>query len=87
MEQIYTTTDVYNYFSKRGIEVLPWPVKSPGLSLIESVRSKLKDKLKRSYEIREELVEDTERRWNNIETEYIVNLYQGMKRIIQTVVL
>jgi len=83
---IHTTTSVYDYFAKRGIEVLPWPAKSPDLSLIESVWSRLKDKLKRSYETREELVEDIQRCWNNIETEYIANLYQGMKRRIQAII-
>ena len=83
---IHTTSEVLKYFKEHNIEVLSWPTKSPDLNLIESVWSVLKNKLKRSYSSREELVEDIQLQWKSISSELIVNLYCSMKRRIQAVI-
>jgi hypothetical protein len=74
------------YFQDRGIEVLPWPAKSPDLNLIEAVWSELKGKLKRSYDSAEELEEDVKKQWKTISSDYIVSLYDSMRHRIQAVI-
>ena len=74
------------YFNEHGIELLPWPPKSPDLSLIESVWNFLKKNLKSSYQSREELEKDIVRCWKNISSEYIGHLYSTIKDRIQAVI-
>ncbi len=83
---IHTSQCIIEYFEERGIELLSWPPKSPDLSLIESVWAYLKDKLRRSYDNREELEEDIKEQWKNIPVEFIENLYKSMSRRIQAVI-
>ena len=66
---------INSYFAERGIEVLPWPAKSPDLNIIESVWDYVKNKLKTSYSNRQELEENIIFIWQNIPSEYIYNLY------------
>ena len=65
---------------------MPWPTRSPDLNLIESVWARLKNNLKRSYQNSKELEEDIVNAWNNIPSEFIVNLYDSMKDRIQGVI-
>jgi len=83
---IHTTEAIFTYFEERDIEVLPWPAKSPDISLIESVWSALKDKLKRSYNDVEELKEDIEYQWNSQDPNFIVTLYKSMRDRIQDII-
>lgn len=82
----HTTLMISDYFEERNIEILPWPPKSLDLSLIESVWSALKDKLKRSYKSVEELIEDIENQWHSIDPNFIVSLYLSMRNRIQDVI-
>ena len=76
---IHIASNVNSYFCEREIEILDWLAKFPDLNLIESVWSKLKSQLKKSYEDREELIEDIIRSKNSISSDYIVKLYSSMK--------
>jgi len=71
----HTAESTKSYFKEREIEVLDWPVQSPNLNLIESVWSKLKGNLRRTYEDVEELEEDIVRSYESIDCFYIQNLY------------
>ena len=83
---IHTTPMIFDYFEERNIEVLSWPAKSPNLSLIENVWCALKDKLKRSYDCNEDLIEDIENEWYSIDSDFIANLYMSMKDRIQSII-
>ena len=61
----HTAFDVIKYFNDREIEVLPWPAKSPDRNLIEEVWSRLKSKLKGSYNSTKELEEDVGECWES----------------------
>jgi transposase len=82
----HVTDEVYRVLGKRNITILPWPPKSPDLNLIESVWALLKNRLKNSYETREDLVEDIVNVWYSIQSKHIVNLYSSMKDRIQAVI-
>jgi len=82
----HTAKDVLKYFREKEIEVLSWPPKSPDLNLIENIWGELKRKLKRSYERREELVEDIENCWNSISVEFVQKLYNSMNHRILAVI-
>ena len=82
----HIASNVNSYFREREIEILDWLAKFPDLNLIESVWSKLKSQLKKSYEDREELIEDIIRSKNFISSDYIVKLYSSMRNRIEAVI-
>ena len=48
------------------------------LNLIENIWAELKRRLKRSYERREDLVEDIYNCWNSISVDFVQKLYMSM---------
>jgi transposase len=84
--KVHGEKNVTSYFTSKEIEVIKWPAKSPDLNLIEAVWSQLKYKLKRSYQNKEELVEDICNCWESIPFSLIENLYKSMNRRIQAVI-
>ena len=81
-----TVKDVMDYFKEKDIEVLEWPPKSPDLNLIENIWAELKRRLKRSYERREDLVEDIYNCWNSISVDFVQKIYMSMNDRILAVI-
>jgi len=82
----HTAKDVMDYFKEKDIEVLEWPPKSPDLNLIENIWAELKRRLKRSYERREDLVEDIYNCWNSISVDFVQKLHMSMNDRILAVI-
>ena len=82
----HTEKNVNNYFLRKGIQVLPWPAKSPDLNPIEEVWAWLKNNMKFSYQNGQELEEDIKKIWNSLQISFIKNLYHSMRDRIQAVI-
>ena len=63
----HTEKNVNNYFLRKEIQVLPWPVKSLDLNPVEEIWAWLKNNMKFSYQDGQELEEDIEKIWNSLQ--------------------
>lgn len=84
---IHTASYTRDWFTKKNIECLEWPSKSPDLNIIENVWGRIKDHLNNTiFDDCDDLWDEIKRVWSKeISTDYISNLYQSLPRRMQAV--
>ncbi len=80
--------DNHDYFSNHNISLLPRPANFPDLNPIENlwgilVRDVYKDN--KQYNTVQELMEEINRCWNNIDQKVVQNLYKSMPKRVANV--
>ena len=85
---VHTSRRSVEWFREKGIEVLPWPAKSPDLNPIENVWYLLSRKVYgggTQYYSVEELTKAILKAWDEITEEVVIGLYNTMSRRLSKV--
>lgn len=72
---------VTNWKDKKRLKVLDWPSNSPDINIIENVWARVEDRLydiKGTLKTSQDTWDRTVEIWNNIELDFIVNLYNSL---------
>ena len=78
--------DVGSFLEGNKILSLPWPAQSPDLNPIENLWAYLKRQLKASYDNMQDLRDDVERAWNQIDRSLLQSLYNSLPDKLQAVI-
>ncbi|KAL4467285.1 hypothetical protein ABPG72_016879 [Tetrahymena utriculariae] len=80
--------NVQNWFQDRRIEVFNWPPQSPDMSIIEDIWNLIKRRIKGiAYSNVDDLWKDLLNVWQNITQEEVLNLYEGLPRRIDALLV
>ena len=77
------------YFAAMGIEILPWPVRSPDLNPIESVGEWFSHEIykeRNQYNTVNDLKADILRAWKKLDDDYLTKLISMTKRRVFEVI-
>ena len=86
---MHTAGKVMEFFEQENITVLPWPVNSPDLNLIEHVWAYMKRRLDRHTEPPEKLIDLWERVqeiWTDLPNGFLQKLYESMPKRLEEVI-
>lgn len=86
---IHTAKSSMEYFDAMGIEVLPWPARSPDLNPIENVWGKLSNEIYkegRQYDTVNDLKNAIMSAWGNLNEDYLTELISSMKNRVFEVI-
>ena len=87
--RVHTAGKVMEFFEQENITVLPWPVNSPDLNLIEHVWAYMKRRLDRHTEPPEKLIDLWERVqeiWTDLPNGFLQKLYESMPKRLEEVI-